>query len=118
MAIVKKVEIDVSVVKAAGGLEAWKQQMINLDKEIHKTNQSTKELSNNLSGMQSGLKGLNSEQEVATTELKSYADESVNTSKIVAGLDKLTSGYVTKIIKVYKGFKESSKAFILALTVD
>ena len=110
MAIVKKVEIDVSVVKAAGGLEAWKQQMINLDKEIHKTNQSTKELSNNLSGMQSGLKGLNSEQEVATTELKSYADESVNTSKIVAGLDKLTSGYVTKIIKVYKGFKESSKA--------
>ena len=110
MAIVKKVEIDVSVVKAAGGLEAWKQQMINLDKEIHKTNQSTKELSNNLSGMQSGLKGLNSEQEVATTELKSYADESVNTSKIVAALDKLTSGYVTKIIKVYKGFKESSKA--------
>jgi hypothetical protein len=54
--IVKKVEIDVSVVKAAGGLEAFKQQMAGLNKEIDNTNESTKELSNNLSGMQSGLK--------------------------------------------------------------
>jgi hypothetical protein len=110
--IVKKVEIDVSVVKAAGGLEAFKQQMAGLNKEIDNTNESTKELSNNLSGMQSGLKGLSSEQKIATTELKSYSSESVNTHKIVQALDKLTAGYATKIIKLYKGFGESKKAIV------
>jgi len=45
MAITKKVEIDVSTVKAAGGLEAFKQQMKGVDKEVQNTSGSTQQLS-------------------------------------------------------------------------
>ncbi len=54
MAITKKVEIDVSTVKAAGGLEAFKQQMKGVDKEVKNTSASTQQLSGTLDRMTGG----------------------------------------------------------------
>ena len=54
MAIVKKVEIDVSTVKAAGGLDAFKQQMKGVDKEVQNTSASTQQLSGSLDRMTGG----------------------------------------------------------------
>ena len=54
MAITKKVEIDVSTVKAAGGLEAFKQQMKGVDKEVQNTSGSTQQLSGTLDRMTGG----------------------------------------------------------------
>ena len=135
MAVVKTVEIKANLGQSTQNiqnlneqLEIQRQVLIDLDKELLKVEETRKrtaktdiaaqtqlrekseQLRAEIKAEKLGLRELNSEKRIAVTESKSYADESVNTSKIVAGLDKLTGGYATKIIKLYKGFKESSKA--------
>jgi len=51
-----------------------------------------------------GLKKLAIEQRAANKEIKEFKKEQKETTNIVRGIDKLTGGYATKIIKLKKGF--------------
>ena len=56
------------------------------------------------------IRELSNERANATTSLKELTNESVNQSKVIAAVDKLTGGLATKTIKLYKGFGEGAKA--------
>lgn len=56
------------------------------------------------------IKSLTAEQSTAATAVKSLTAESANYTKITQGIDKLTGGLATKVIKLYQGFGEGSKA--------
>lgn len=56
------------------------------------------------------LRELNSEKRIATSESKSLNDQQGESGKIIAGLDKLTGGYASKVKKLYQGFVESAKS--------
>lgn len=55
------------------------------------------------------LRVLNQERSIARQELKDLTKGSVNYNKIILGVDKLTGGMATKVVKLYKGFKEGTK---------
>ena len=56
------------------------------------------------------IRELSNERTNASGALKDLTKESVNQSKVIAGLDKLTGGMATKVVKLYKGFGEGVKA--------
>ena len=56
------------------------------------------------------IRELSNERTNASAALKDLTKESVNQSKVIAGLDKLTGGMATKVVKLYKGFGEGVKA--------
>lgn len=135
MAIVKTIEINASLGQSKQNiqdlneqLEIQRQVLIDLEKELLKVEEARKKtLKTDLEGQRLlkekseflkteiqnerlGLKELNSERRTAISEIQSYGEESVKSGKITAAIDKLTDGYATKIIKLYKGFGESTKA--------
>jgi hypothetical protein len=55
------------------------------------------------------LRVLNQERSIARQTLKDLTKGSVNYNKIVLAIDKLTGGMATKVVKLYKGFKEGTK---------
>ena len=68
------------------------------------------QLKNAISDQRVSLEGLNNERGKASAAIKNITADSVNQSKVIQGVDKLTGGMATKVIKLYKGFKEGSRA--------
>jgi len=56
-----------------------------------------------------GLKKLAIEQRAANKEAKQFRNEQKETTNVVRGIDKLTGGFATKIVKLTKGFKSGVK---------
>jgi len=56
-----------------------------------------------------GLKKLAIEQRAANKESKEFRKEQKETTNIVRGIDKLTGGLATKVVKLTKGFKSGVK---------
>jgi len=56
-----------------------------------------------------GLKKLAIEQRAANKEAKEFRKEQKETTNIVRGIDKLTGGLATKVVKLTKGFKSGVK---------
>jgi hypothetical protein len=56
------------------------------------------------------IRELSNERTNASGALKDLTKESVNQTKVIQGLDKLTGGMATKVIKLYKGFGEGARA--------
>jgi hypothetical protein len=56
------------------------------------------------------IRELSNEQANASTAVKELTKESADQSKVIQALDKVTGGAATKVIKLYKGFQEGSKA--------
>ena len=135
MAIVKTIEINASLGQSKQNiqdlneqLEIQRQVLIDLEKELLKVEEVRKQtaktdlqaqkqlkersefLKTEIQNEKLGLRELNSERRTAISETQSYGEESVKSSKIIAALDKVTDGYATKIVKLYKGFGESKKA--------
>lgn len=135
MAIVKTIEINASLGQSKQNiqdlneqLEIQRQVLIDLEKELLKVEEVRKQtaktdlqaqkqlkersefLKTEIQNEKLGLRELNSERRTAISETQSYVEETVKSSKIIAALDKLTDGYATKIVKLYKGFGESTKA--------
>ena len=57
-----------------------------------------------------GIKTLTQEQRVANDAYKNFNKLTTDNTNIVRGIDKLTGGYATKILKLGKGFKSGIKA--------
>lgn len=57
-----------------------------------------------------GIKSLTQEQRVANDAYKNYSKLTTDNTNIIRGIDKLTGGYATKILKLGKGFKSGVKA--------
>jgi hypothetical protein len=57
-----------------------------------------------------GIRKIQQEQRVANDAYKNYNRLTNENTQIVRGIDKLTGGYATKILKLGKGFKSSVKA--------
>ena len=135
MAIVKTIEINASLGQSKQNIQDLNEQLeiqrkvlIDLEKELLKVEEVRKQtvktdlqaqkqlkersefLKTEIQNEKLGLRELNSERRAAISETQSYGEESVKSSKIIAALDKVTGGYVTKIVKLYKGFGESTKA--------
>jgi hypothetical protein len=68
------------------------------------------ELKSAIKDQRLSIKELSNERTNASGALKDLTKESVNQSKVIAGLDKLTGGMATKVVKLYKGFGEGVKA--------
>ena len=62
-----------------------------------------------LSDQRLGLKKLAIEQRAANKEAKEFRKEQKETTNVVRGIDKLTGGFATKIVKLTKGFKSGVK---------
>lgn len=56
-----------------------------------------------------GLKKLAIEQRAANKEAKEFRKEQKETTNVVRGIDKLTGGFATKVVKLTKGFKSGVK---------
>ena len=56
------------------------------------------------------IRELSNERNNATTSLKELTKQSINQSKVIQGLDKITGGAATKFLKLYQGFGEGTKA--------
>ncbi|HUV72040.1 MAG TPA: hypothetical protein VMW25_03455 [Clostridia bacterium] len=135
MAIVKTIEINASLGQSKENIQDLNEQLeiqrkvlIDLEKELLKVEEVRKQtaktdlqaqkqlkersefLKTEIQNEKLGLRELNSERRAAISETQSYGEESVKSSKIIAALDKVTDGYATKIVKLYKGFGESTKA--------
>lgn len=76
---------------------------INLaqEKALKKTLSERKDA---LTDQRLGLKKLAIEQRAANKEAKEFRKEQKETTNIVRGIDKLTGGYATKVVKLKKGF--------------
>ena len=55
------------------------------------------------------LQDLNNQRAKEKATIKDLTKQSVNYTKIQRGIDKLTGGMATKVVKLYKGFKEGAK---------
>ena len=56
------------------------------------------------------IRELSNEQANASTAVKNLTKESLNQSKVIQGIDKVTGGLATKVKKLYEGFGEGAKA--------
>ena len=133
--IVKTIEINASLGQSKQNIQDLNEQLeiqrkvlIDLEKQLLKVEEARKQtaktdlqaqkqlkersefLKTEIQNEKLGLRDLNSERRTAISEIQSYGEESVKSSKIIAALDKVTDGYATKIVKLYKGFGESTKA--------
>jgi hypothetical protein len=68
------------------------------------------ELKSAIKDQRLSIRELSNERTNASGALKDLTKESVNQSKVIAGLDKLTGGMATKVVKLYKGFGEGARA--------
>ena len=73
-------------------------------------NEKIKTVNSSINTQKLSIKSLTAEQSTASSAIKTLSAESVNYSKITAGIDKLTGGMATKVVKLYKGFGEGVKA--------
>ena len=73
-------------------------------------NAQIKTVNSSINTQKLSIKSLTAEQSTASSAIKTLSAESVNYSKITAGIDKLTGGMATKVTKLYKGFGEGVKA--------
>jgi len=55
------------------------------------------------------LQDLNNQRSKEKATIKDLTKQSVNYTKIQRGIDKLTGGMATKVVKLYKGFREGTK---------
>lgn len=55
------------------------------------------------------LQDLNNQRAKEKATIKDLTKQSVNYTKIQRGIDKLTGGMATKVVKLYKGFREGTK---------
>ena len=55
------------------------------------------------------LQELNNERSKEKKTIKELTKSQVDYRKLIRGIDKLTGGFATKVVKLYKGFKEGTK---------
>lgn len=55
------------------------------------------------------LQELNNERSKEKQTIKELTKSQVDYRKLIRGIDKLTGGFATKVVKLYKGFKEGTK---------
>ena len=138
MGVVKTIEVKANLKDAEKNFQELNEQLkiqkdvlIDLEKQIYevekaqkntsksnlgaqkKLTEQAKELKNELKGERLGLKELNSQRSAAVSKITDLSKAQANSSKIVRGLDKFTSGYATKLKKVFLGTKEAAKGIKL-----
>ena len=90
---------------------------VNLAQEKQLKGQLT-ERKDALTDQRLGLKKLSVEQRAATQVVNNFKDAQKDNTNIIRGIDKLTGGYATKVIKLKKGFLsglKGVKSFTLGL---
>jgi hypothetical protein len=90
---------------------------VNLAQEKQLKGQLT-ERKNALTDQRLGLKKLTVEQRAATQVVNNFKEAQKDNTNIIRGIDKLTGGYATKIVKLKKGFLsglKGIKSFTLGL---
>lgn len=95
--------------KAKKALDDYnKSGKVNLAQE-KQLKQALSERKDALTDQRLGLKKLAIEQREANKQARQFRKEQKETTNIVRGIDKLTGGFATKIIKLTKGFKSGVK---------
>ena len=67
------------------------------------------QLKDAISDQRVSLQELNNERSKEKQTIKELTKASVDYRKLIRGIDKLTGGMATKVVKLYKGFKEGTK---------
>tara|TARA_B110000879_G_scaffold127297_1_gene167779 strand:- start:1628 stop:3709 length:2082 start_codon:yes stop_codon:yes gene_type:complete len=78
--------------------------------EQQKLNVEIKNVNGSIDSQKRAISKLSNEKKTLIGSIKQLAGESTNYNKLIQAGDKLTGGKVTKIVKLYKGFKEGAKA--------